>query len=146
MQTTDDARLALDAVGAAEHDLSRLAVCPPWRHAAFAGLMAVWVAAPAIAMPLRFGLFAVLLGVVAVIVRSDRRRLGVFINGYRRGKTRQVIFPMLLVLMTLFGASTYFGDLHHERLVSVALAVVAFPIAYYGSALWQRVFVRELGR
>ena len=146
MDLTDNARIALAAKGAAEHDLADMAVCPPWRHAAFAGLMAIWVGSPAVPLPLRFGLLGAMLLAVVLIIQSDRRRLGVFVNGYRRGKTRRVVVPLMVALATLYSASFYFGDLHGRWGISVALALVALPLGYFGSALWQRVFIRELGR
>ena len=143
--TQNQARAALAAKGTAEQDLARLAHCPPWRHATFAGVEAALVATPAFALPLRFATLAIILFAVALTVQSDKRRLGVFINGYRRGKTRLVTFPMLVVLMIFYGASCYFGLALHAPLVSLALAVPAFVTGWAGSVFWQRVFVRELG-
>jgi hypothetical protein len=141
----EEARLALMAKGTAEQNLARLSLCPPWRHAAFAAVMAATVATPACQMPLRFVPLVLILLAVALIVRSDRRRLGVFINGYRRGKTRLVTFPMLAVILVFYAASSYFGDMRHQPAISMALAIAAFGIGYGGSVIWQRVFVRELG-
>jgi hypothetical protein len=141
----EDARLALAAKGAAERNLARLSLCPPWRHAAFAAVVAALVAAPAVAVPLRFGVLVVVLAAIVLIVQSDRRRLGVFINGYRRGKTRLVTFPMLAVILVLYGTSFYYGDTRDRPVISLVLAVAAFGIGYLGSVIWQKVFVRELG-
>ena len=141
-----DARLALVAKGAAEQDLARMAVCPPWRHAAFAGIMAMLVAAPIVPLPWRLFVLPIEAVAIILIVRSDRRRLGVFINGYRRGKTRLVTFPMLAVMLGLYALSLYCSDGLHRPILSLILGLVALPLGYYGSALWQRVFVRELGR
>lgn len=141
----EEARIALAAKGKAEQDLARVAHCPPWRHALFAAVMATLVATPEIAPPLRFGVLAMVCGAIALIVQSDRRRLGVFINGYRRGKTRLVTFPMLAVIFGLYSASTYYGVGRHQPAISFAIAAVSFVISYFGSVLWQKVFKHELG-
>jgi len=141
----EEARLALAAKSAAEQDIARMSLCPPWRHAAFAGLMATLVALPAAPIPLRFGLLVLVFVAMGLIVRSDRRRLGVFINGYRRGKTRRVTFPMLVIVLLLYFASSYFALTRGLPAISLALAVAAFVVGYVGSTIWQRVFVRELG-
>jgi hypothetical protein len=141
----DEARAALAAKGAAEQNLAQLSLCPPWRHAAFAAVMAALVVTPVFPLPLRFGVLALVFVAIALIVQSDRRRLGVFINGYRRGKTRLVTFPMLAVILALDFASFHFGVTRHQPAISVALAAAAFAFAWVGSVLWQRVFVRELG-
>lgn len=147
MMTTmeEQARMALMAKGAAEQDLARLAACPPWRHAVFAAMMATLVATPAIPLPLRFVALALVFVAIVLVVQSDRRRLGVFVNGYRRGKTRLVAFPMLAVILILYGISCWFGLGRGEPAVSLALAAVSFVVGYIGSVIWQRVFVRELG-
>jgi hypothetical protein len=145
ISTMEEARIALAAKGRAEQDLARIALCPPWRHAAFAAVMAALVAAPAVTMPLRMGLLAAIFAAIALIVQSDRRRLGVFINGYRRGKTRLVTFPMLAVILGMYFASSYFAEFHHRPAISLILAAVSFVVGYFGSLLWQRVFKHELG-
>lgn len=141
----DEARAALAAKGAAEQNLASLASCPPWRHAAFAALMAALVAACAVPLAIRFSVLAMVLVAIGLIVQSDRRRLGVFINGYRRGRTRLVTFPMLAAILALYAASFHFGVTLARPGISFALALAAFVISYIGSILWQRVFVRELG-
>ena len=147
MMTTfeEQARLALMAKGAAEQDLARLATCPPWRHAVFAGMMAALVATPAVPLALRFVLLALIFAAIALVVQSDRRRLGVFVNGYRRGKTRLVALPMLALILLLYAASCYFALDRGQPMISLALAAASFVIGYIGSMIWQRVFVRELG-
>jgi len=140
-----DARIALAAKGAAEQDLARLALCPPWRHAVFAAVMAALVATPAFVLSVRLAMLALILVSIGLIVRSDKRRLGVFINGYRRGKTRLVTFPMLAVVLVLYAASFHFGVTRNMPAISVALAAISFVVAYIGSVIWQRVFVHELG-
>ena len=147
MMTTfeEQARLALMAKGAAEQDLARLATCPPWRHAVFAGMMAALVATPAVPLALRFVLLALIFAAIALVVQSDRRRLGVFVNGYRRGKTRLVALPMLALILLLCAASCYSALDRGQPMISLALAAASFVIGYIGSMIWQRVFVRELG-
>jgi len=141
----EQARLALMAKGAAEQDLARLATCPPWRHAVFAGMMAALVATPAVPLALRFVLLALIFAAIALVVQSDRRRLGVFVNGYRRGKTRLVALPMLALILLLYAASCYSALDRGQPMISLALAAASFVIGYIGSMIWQRVFVRELG-
>ena len=139
-----EAHAALAAKQAAERSIAQLSLCPPWRHAAFAGIMAALVVSPALPLQWRFADVALALLAVALVARSDRRRLGMFINGYRRGRTRWITFPMLAVLMVLYSLSTLSALDWHWPILSVAFAAVTFVISYFGSVLWQRVFVREL--
>lgn len=140
----EEALLALAAKGEVEQNLASLPLCPPLRHAAFAATVAILVGIPALPLPMRFVALALIFTGVILIVQWDKRRLGVFINGYRRGKTRMVTFPMLVLILCLYFASYYFSISHKETGISFALAAVAFIIAYLGSTLWQRVFEGEL--
>ena len=143
--TYDEARAALAAKAIAEQDLARLGVCPPWRHAAFAALETMLVASPLAGFTGQYVIYAILvLGMIAIL-RSDRRRLGVFINGYRRGRTRMVVLPLVLGVLALFSLSTAAVLFWQMPRLSVACAVIAFPLCYFGSVVWQKVFVRELG-
>jgi hypothetical protein len=81
---------------------------------------------------------------IFLIVQWDKRRLGVFIKGYRRGKTRMVAFHMLVVILGLYFASYYVSLSQRSHVIILALAAIAFLVAYLGSTLWQRVFVSEL--
>jgi drug/metabolite transporter (DMT)-like permease len=107
--------------------------------------MGTLVASPAVALPYRFGVLAVVLAVIPLIVRSDRKRTGMFINGYRRGKTRWVTFAMLAAVLGLYALSVHAALENGDRLTSVLLGLLAAVGASLGSVLWQRVFVREMG-
>ena len=140
-----EALSALEAKREAERSLAAAAQCPPWRHGLFGALMGVLVASPAVALPYRFGVLAVVLAVIPLIVRSDRKRTGMFINGYRRGKTRLVTFAMLAAIIGLYALSAHAAISNGDRVTPAILGVVTAIIATLGSVQWQRVFLRELG-
>lgn len=144
MTVNEEAAAALAAKRSAQEQLASAALCPPWRHAVFALLMGALVYSPAVTIPLRFGLYALMLVAMGLIIQSDRRRLGMFINGYRRGKTRLVTFPLLAIELGLYTWSFTRAEAG-DRLTPVLLAVVMIILGYAGSVLWQRVFVREMG-
>ena len=144
MTLQEEARVALDAKGQAERDLARITECPPWRHALVGVVMAALVASPVLPLPLRFGALVLILIGIFGIMFADRRRTGVFVNGYRRGKTLIVSIVMLVALVGLFSASSraaLAGDFNTPLL----LAAAAFVVTTVGSVIWQRIFVAELG-
>lgn len=143
MSSIAEAQEALANIQTSRAQLARIAHCPPARHLAFAALEAGVVVSPAAAPYQLLALVPVLVGLV-LIVRWDRRRLGMFINGYRRGRTRQVIAAFLPVLAALYAASAYFVLARHLVWPSLLLGVVMFGVAAWMSTVWQRVFVREL--
>ena len=144
MSLHQEAQAALEAKRAAEQQLISVADCPPWRHAVFALLMAGLVGTTALPLAPRLGAMALILFGVVAVVRSDRRRMGLFVNGYRRGKTRIVTFAMLALILPLYVYSARAG-LEGDRQLPLLLAGLTFVISLVGSIVWQRVFVRELG-
>lgn len=143
MSSVADAREALAQIHASRSQLAQISHCPPSRHFAFAALEAGLVASPAAAPYQILAVVPILLGLV-LILRWDRRRLGMFINGYRRGRTRRVIAAFLPMILALYGASTYFVFAKQEIWPSLLLSAVTFGVAIWMSIVWQRVFVREL--
>lgn len=143
MSSVAEAREALANIHASRAQLARIAHCPPSRHIAFAALEAGVVVSPAAAPYQLLALVPVFVG-LALILRWDRRRLGMFVNGYRRGRTRGVIAAFLPIIAALYAASVYFVLAKHLIWPSLLLGAVMFGVALYMSVVWQRVFVREL--
>ncbi len=143
MSTIVEAQEALAHIHASRAQLARVAHCPPARHLAFAALEAGLVLSPAAAPYQLYTMVPLFLGLV-LIVRWDRRRLGMFINGYRRGRTRRVIAAFIPMMLALYGASVYFVFAKQAIWPSLLLSAVMFGVATYMSVVWQRVFVREL--
>jgi uncharacterized membrane protein len=143
MQTTD-ALSALDAKRTAEAQMAKAATCPPWRHALFGLLMGALIATPAFEFPIRMAILVVILCCIPIIIQSDRKRMGMFINGYRRGKTRIVAFGILAVELSLYAVSVIRGLDHNDHITPLLLGVAGVVIGTIGSILWQRVFVREM--
>lgn len=142
---TSEAMSALEAKRQAEAQMARAANCPPWRHAMFGLLMGALVASVAFDTPIRFAIMAAILVSIPLIIHSDRKRMGMFIYGYRRGKTRYVIAGYLALWIPLYGFAVHYGLDLHNRVVPLVLGVVAGMIGVVASMMWQRVFVREMG-
>jgi hypothetical protein len=142
---SSEALSALDAKRAAEAQMVKAANCPPWRHAVFGLLMGALIASPAFETTVRFAILVGILACIPIIIHSDRKRTGMFINGYRRGKTRIVVAGILIVELGLYFVSLTRGLEHHDRLTPLLLGVLGIVIGIAGSLLWQRVFVREMG-
>jgi hypothetical protein len=140
-----EALAALDAKQQAEAQMARAATCPPWRHALFGFMMGGLVATPAFDTTTRFAILALLLCAIPVIIHSDRKRMGMFINGYRRGKTRIVAVGIVAIELSLYALSVYRGLELGDHTAPLQLGIVGTLVGVAGSKLWQRVFVRELG-
>src|SRR3569833_3941625 len=122
---TIDARSALDAKQFAEAQIAKAANCPPWRHAVFGLMMGGLVASFAFEFVIRTAILVIILAAIPIIIQSDRKRMGMFINGYRRGKTRYVIAGFMLLWLPLYGFSVYYGLGQRNHVVPVLLGIVA---------------------
>ena len=145
MTDSTQAAEALAAMRDCQARLSKAAACPPERHLAFAPLMGDYVAAPAAPLWLKFVLEALILGAVVFIVRWDRRRTGMFVNGYRRGRTRPVLATLMVGMLGLYMAGYWLAKARGVWWAPLGLSPLALLGGYYGSAWWQRVYARELG-
>ena len=102
------------------------------------------VVAPSLGIPLQMGITALALCLVAVVVRDDRRRMGMFVNGYRRGATRPVALAIAGVTIVLLMAQIEARDHGLSIATRAGIAALEFIVATAGSVMWQRAFVREL--
>jgi len=143
MTINEEAQAALAAKKDADRHLAETVTCPPWRHGVFGLVMGALVATPALPLALRFGAMVLILVAIAAIVQADRRRMGVFVNGYRRGKTLVVSIVMLAAVLALYLVSARAG-LAGDHLTPLALGAAAFVLSVIGSVVWQRVFIGEL--
>ena len=118
--------------------------CPPWRHAAFGAVMALLVGSATVSMPVQLAGTALGMGLTAWIVMDDRRRYGVFINGYRRGATLPLTFALLLAVIALMFAALRAREGGWSPWSKAGIGVLAFAVATWASVVWQRVYMREL--
>ena len=141
----NEAAAALAGVDGAQERLARqIGNCPPWRHAAFGLVMAILVGSPSLEMPLQmYGLPVALLLIVAILV-YDRRRFGVFINGYRRGATLPLTLVLAGLMAVLLVASIHAREAGLSPWTKAGIAALAFGFATAVSVAWQRVYLREL--
>jgi len=145
---TVSAREAADALAAVAQSKQRLAAaadCPPERHLAFAALMGLAISIPGVAKPWVFLLEIALFALIVAIVRWDRRRTGMFINGYRAGATRPLTFAMLGAFLALYMGGLALKEMWGLDWAPFALGVIGAVGGYAFSRHWQRVFRRELG-
>ena len=142
----DEALDALKAMDEAQEGLAQAVECPPWRHAAVGLVCAALVFSPSTSGFGFLAIYAPAMIAILLIARSDRRRTGLFVNGWRMGRTLPISIALLLVLLGLIwfarqGRLEPFPAPH-----GLAAAAVAFVVTSLVSVWWQRVYVAELRR
>ena len=142
----DEAAAALSARQASRERLAKAAAmsCPPERHLAFAGLMGGLVASQAADGVMVLVLEAAFICGVALVVMWDRRRTGMFINGYRAGPTRPVTFGLLAFTLATLALCDWLMFSYDLRWAPLVGGVVVAVVAYFASSIWQRIYLRDL--
>ena len=140
-----EAAAALAGVeGTHERLAQQVGQCPPWRHAAFGLVMAIMVGTASVSTGAQLAGTTVAMALTAWIVMDDRRRYGVFINGYRRGATLPLTFALLAGMVALLVAAVHARENGWSPWSKAGIAALAFAVATWASLAWQRIYLREL--
>jgi hypothetical protein len=143
---TEEAAAALTAIQASRDNLAAIAAanCPPARHLAFAGLMGGLVASQAAPGPLVLVCEALLVIGIGLVIAWDRRRTGMFINGYRAGATRPLTFCLLAFPLATLALCDWLMFSRGVGWAPLVGGVVVAVVGYFASSIWQRIYLREL--
>lgn len=142
----EEAQAALAGVRTADQRLAeRVGNCPPWRHAAFGAMFGILIGSISLSGTAQAVGTVIVLAMIVFLIQSDRRRYGVFINGYRRGATLPLTLSYLGTMLVLVAAAMYMRVNEFTIWSKAGLAAIAFAFALAMSIKWQRVFLKELG-
>lgn len=140
-----EARHALDQLSIAQtHIADDLGYSPPWRHVLFGALYGVVIASIAVSSAAQLYSAPFILIAMVLIVRSDRKRMGVFINGYRRGATLPLTFIFLFSAIALVFAAMELRIEGYGLASKLGLSALAFALAVGFSVYWQEIYRLEL--
>jgi hypothetical protein len=141
----DDALETLAAAAAARRRLALAQAAWPWsRHAAFAGLLAALAAAQALPLPFNVVADGGIAFAAAGVAALDRRRRGVFVNGWRAGRTQGVALLAVLMATVLGLVGLWLSRQRGLVFAPLAVGVVLLPLGFAASRLWEHVYRREL--
>jgi hypothetical protein len=146
MDANAEAAAALAAMRESRERLARAIDCPPERHLAFAALMGGLVACQAAAPMFTLLIEAALLVGLVLLIAWDRRRTGMFINGYRAGRTIYVTLALLVFTLAMLGLTVWLKEEHGLVWAPLAGGALVAAVAYPASTIWQRIYLRELRR
>ena len=141
----DEARAALDG----KDDITRKYATegpeyPAWRYAAFGLMMALIVLSQGFGSALKAALFLTAMAMLVWMLRDDRRRYGVFVNGYRKGRTLPLTIALVGFLLLAMGAELYAYANDWTIAPKLAIAGAVFAVATLASVWWNRIYEREL--
>jgi hypothetical protein len=140
-----DPGAALQAMQLANREMAERAKAPGWYHAALGLLMGGLAASWELPIPYNLAYLPVCFGGMALLVMAYRRKTGMWINGYRAGRTRRVALLFLIVCLAVMyaGMGLKLG-LKIDGAPLVAGVIVAAITTWAGYA-WERAYRRDLG-
>lgn len=144
MTRDEDALRMLAEVEAANSDMAERAKAPTWYHPVFGLLMGGLVAVQGQAAPAKLSYYVIFLIAIALLARAYKRHTGMWINGYRAGRTRWVAVG-LAALSTLSMLIAVW--LQRERGLTAAPLVFGALIAVIvtiGGFVWEAAFRADL--
>lgn len=117
---------------------------PAWRYAAFGLMMALIVLSQGFGSALKAALFVTAMAMLVWMLRDDRRRYGVFVNGYRKGRTLPMTIALVGFVLLAMGAEIYAYANDWAVAAKLAIAGAVFVVATLASVWWTRIYQREL--
>ncbi|MFT8808958.1 hypothetical protein [Gluconobacter sp.] len=138
VSSREEARVQLDALGAFREKLGDELVCPWWNAPVRGGLLALLTFAMSLESPFIFLVEGLCIALMGIFYALARRRMGYFVNGYRRGRTRKIALGMLLAVYAMMALSGTGVRVLHLAWLPWMATLGSFTIGYGAALLWQR--------
>ena len=136
----DDARAQLEALDAFRSRLPKELACPWWNAPVMGGLLALLTFAMSLDPPFVFLLEGLCVALMGIFFAIARRRMGYFVNGYRRGRTRKIAIGMILAVYAMMALSGAGERVFHLTWLPWIATLGSFAIGYGVALLWRRVW------
>lgn len=140
----DEAVAALTAIQMSRERLAAAATVPVERHLVFAALLGAMVAAQAAPGLMAAFIEAMLILALGLVAAWDRRRTGMFVNGYRAGRTLPLTLGVVAFALADVGVCIWLKDAYAVTWAPIAGGLLAAAAAFAASLVWQGVYLREL--
>jgi hypothetical protein len=136
---------ALAAIEAANRQMAERAKAPGWYHWALGGLIGGLCLAQELPMPWPAAFYPLyILGLVR-LMRAYRRHTGMWIPGYRAGRTRWVAFGGAAIIGGVFLGAIWLSRSTGLHGVYAAGAVLMVLITAAVGYIWEAAYRRDLG-
>jgi hypothetical protein len=144
MTRDEDALRMLAEVEAANADLAERARAPVWYHPVLGLLMGGLCAVQAAPIALQYAYFPVAGIGVWLLVKAYTRKTGLWIYGYRAGRTRWVAAGVTTLAVGLMLLSAWLVHTRKEMLAPLVFGALIAAIATIGGLVWEAAFRADL--
>lgn len=139
----DAARMAAE-VEAANAEMAKRAVAPVWYHPALGLLTGGLVAVQGMPLPVLGLYYVAFFGGLILLVRAYKQRTGIWVNGYRKGRTRLVSVGLAAIVGAILLASVWLQRSEGMASAPWIGGAVAAVVVTIGGFLWESAFRRDL--
>lgn len=139
-----EAQSALDAVKDTDRLMAQRMTWPLWRHAIFGVMMALLLLALALPVGMQIPVIGLVLLLVVLVVRDDKKRHGMFVSGYQKGRTGWVLAAQAALLLAALVVTLIWLDEPLESLLFWVMAATLLVASTVLSVIWEKVYRTDL--
>lgn len=139
-----EAQSALDAVKDTDRLMAQRMTWPLWRHAIFGVMMALLLLALALPVGMQIPVIGLVLLLVVLVVRDDKKRHGMFVSGYQKGRTGWVLAAQAALLLAALVVTLIWLDEPLESLLFWAMAAMLLVVSTVLSVIWEKVYRADI--
>lgn len=144
MTRDEDALRMLAELEAANADLAERVRAPVWYHPALGLLMGGLCAVQAAPVPGMYAYYAVFIAGLILLVRAYIKRTGLWVSGYRAGRTRWVSVGLATITTGLMLLSAWLFHTRNETMAPFVFAGLIAVIVTIGGFVWEAAFRADL--
>jgi hypothetical protein len=144
MTDTASALKALEDAQSARAQVGQRLTCPPHMHAAFGLLLGTLIAGQALPWQGTIAVMLLCFCAGAWMYQWQRKRMGFFVNGYRRGRTRRVAVGLVVFVEIVLFTSLWLKLGQHIDWAPLVGGALVFPVGVAGSYAWQAAYRADL--
>lgn len=144
MTRDEDALRMLAEVQAANADMAQRAKAPIWYHPALGLLMGGLAAVQAAPVAWQYGYFVVVGIGVWLLVKAYTRKTGMWVYGYRAGRTRIVAVSLATLTGATMLTSSWLFHFKHVTFAPFVAGVIVATAATVAGFVWEAAFRKDL--
>jgi hypothetical protein len=144
LNMNEDALRMLAEVDAAQADMAQRAKAPLWYHPALGLLIGGLIAVQGQATPVMLAVYAAYVAGLVLLMRAYKRRTGLWINGYRAGRTRWVAIGLAALGMLGALISVWLLRERGLTLAPLVFGTIVAVIVTVGGFVWEAAYRADL--
>ncbi|QQN74383.1 hypothetical protein [Croceicoccus sp. YJ47] len=143
MSDVKDPRDALAVLNSTNDRLAKRMHWPLWRHLAGGLLLTLIVGSVALPRAISIVAFVVAMVMTILLVQDDKKRHGMFVSGYQRGRTVWIVGAIVALIVSALIVVMRFDEPVANPWFWVTLSIVFLGTSGL-SSIWERVYRKDV--